>query len=817
MEKELYEAIYEFEIKGNFSDAQDMLARISLEGDAEDKSEAFFLLGKIQELSETPQNATFYYRQSLENPGNARKAYFLASRIALLDSAPERLVDRRIRFDAAIQKTFPGTAPAVLLSNGKLYRLQGEKFTAEHQNFPTNADILAVTPVGVWYSLNDRKSLFFRPKDSRQPTRTYPFDSEISTVLPISSTNAMVMTEKSFAYTGNEGVRFAVENRYRGCSTAGIYPPLNELILNCPDNAMHFLNAETGEEERSISFVDPIWQTLLTEDGIFAISSSTIRHYRPPENAGLIWKHEGNTIESVIFFGSQIALLESGGNLKLLDPQTGRETARTIVDGESLVEISKGALGIFSQEGALTVLDTALHPLWHYHFGKPLSAQPIKSEGRLYLPFSSGELLPMTTLHYGKKPLLSQQYAAKATAFQSQGEWDSALVYVDSVKTLEPGNPTASYILAVNMERTGADELKRAEAWSNAVRYSYGDSKTAAAILDHYAKIIGASYARTLPLSPHTLYPNLFGAGHRLFTVDPAAQKMFAIDAASGNIRWTRELGSQETSPILSNDASHLAFANGFRVNVLELSSNGGTQYSELPGKPFQIQFADGTLYVSTWNGYFIKLLPPHYRIAWARKLFNMPFLFNFSKSAISVASLEGDWGFVNSATGQNAQPFKNIDQNVVSADLSDSLLALATDQREIRIYSPNEKEPLNIIAAPAEILSLKWISLGENPYLLVGFSNQKLCLFSLSSKEPIWTYSGNGSVYMTPVVNGNSIYIDQNSHIARISLSKGTLEFRYPTPGGAGTPFILDNTLFCTSPKRLLYAFPLSRQGSVR
>ena len=46
----------------------------------------------------------------------------------------------------------------------------------------------------------------------------------------------------------------------------------------------------------------------------------------------------------------------------------------------------------------------------------------------------------------------------------------------------------------------------------------------------------------------------------------------------------------------------------------------------------------------------------------------------------------------------------------------------------------------------------------------------------------------------------------------ARISLAKGTLEKRYPTPGGSGTPFILDNTLFCTSPKRLLYAFPLSK-----
>ena len=58
MDKELYEAVYQFEIKGNFTDALDLLSRVSLEGDEEDKSKAFFLLGKIQEVSENPQTAS---------------------------------------------------------------------------------------------------------------------------------------------------------------------------------------------------------------------------------------------------------------------------------------------------------------------------------------------------------------------------------------------------------------------------------------------------------------------------------------------------------------------------------------------------------------------------------------------------------------------------------------------------------------------------------------------------------------------------------------------------------------------------------------
>ena len=47
MYKELREAVYQFEIKGNFMDAQDQLPRISLEGDEEDRSNAFFILGNV--------------------------------------------------------------------------------------------------------------------------------------------------------------------------------------------------------------------------------------------------------------------------------------------------------------------------------------------------------------------------------------------------------------------------------------------------------------------------------------------------------------------------------------------------------------------------------------------------------------------------------------------------------------------------------------------------------------------------------------------------------------------------------------------------
>ncbi|MBP5248260.1 MAG: hypothetical protein J6Z31_10470 [Fibrobacter sp.] len=812
MDMELYEAVYQFELKGNFADAQDLLSRISLEGDEEDKSKAFFLLGKIQEVSENPQTAVFYYRQALANPNNVQEAYFLASRIATLDSNPERIVLNRTKFSAPIRKTFASCAPSILLVNNQIYSLHEEKFIPVPLYIPADSKIFSITYQGIWYSSNRGSILHFQSKDSKQPVHSYPFDSPIENVLPIPGLGAMVMTEKDFAFAGSEGIRFAVENRYRGCTPVGLYTPRNELVLNCQDNALHLLNAENGEETQTLPLIDPIREAILTDNGIYASSSNAFWYFRPQTSQSYLWENSGNPIEDATFFGKKLAVLESGGSLKLLEPETGTESAHATVDGESLFEIAKGALGVFSQEGALTVLDTNLRTLWRYHFGKPLIAKPLKSQGQVFLPFENNELVTISALHYGMKPILSQTFSSKASAEMSAGNWQKALQFVDSAAALEPGNPTASYLRAVYMEQIGADEKSRASAWASAVRNSYGNDKAAEGILSHYAKIIGASYVHFLPLSPRTLYPNLFSAGHNLFTVDPAAQTLLSLDPSTGEIRWSKKLGALETSPVLSNDASHLAIASGFRVDIHDLNQNGKTHFSELPGKPFQIKFSNDAVFISTWNGYLIKLLAPNYRIAWARKLFNLPFLFDISKSSIAVASLEGSLGFVSDMTGQNALPMTSAGANISVMEVSDSLLAVGTDQSEIRIYDQKTNSLQLTLPTSSNILSLKWLNIGNSKYLLAGLSDQKICLYGLTSKEPLWTYAGENSIYTTPVVKGNSLYIDQKSYVAKISLSKGTLEKRFPTPGGSGTPFILDNTLFCASPKRLLYAFPLGK-----
>ncbi|MCK9183705.1 MAG: hypothetical protein M0P13_12630, partial [Fibrobacteraceae bacterium] len=795
-----------------FAEAMDLLSKVSLEGDEEDKSKAFLLLGKIQEISESPQNATFYYKQALTSPRYNKEAYFLASRIAALDSKQERIVHATVKLPAPIQKTFQGKTPVILLTNNQQFRPQGDKFISVPTFLPDDAKIYSVSSSGTWFSIQDETILRFQPAQAQKPSRNYSFDSPILSVLPIPGNGALIMTEKDFIFATNEGIRFSIENRYQGCTPLGIYAPQNKFVLNCPDNALHLLQTDNGTESQVLSQIDPINKVLLSNEGIFLSSANNSWYYKPQRKPIPVWKNSGNPIEDAAFFGNDIAVLESAGKLKLLTPETGDLVAETRTDGEYLYELSKGVLGVFSQEGTLTALDTLLRPIWKYQFGKHLVAEPIKSQGTIYLPFENGELVSITALHYGMRPILSQQFAFRALADVNDGNWEEARPLIDSTMKLEQGNASANYLFALDKEHQNASEREKALAWSNAVRYSFGDSKAAPSILAHYAKIIEAKYVHFLQMSPRTLYPSLFNSGHTLFTIDPAAQTLLAINPDNGETKWTKGLGILESSPVMANDENSLAIASGFRLNILDLSKDGKIKTEELPGKPFQIQFTDKALFISTWNGYFIKFLKPNFKLAWSRKLYNLPFHFDFSKDDIAVTSLEGEAGLVSNISGQTFAKLQSLGANTVALQTTDSLIAIATDENEIHIYSKKGLEEQSTIKTDASILSMQWITLGTTQYLLLGLSNQNISLYLPSTQAPIWTFKGRNSIYTTPLVKGAYAWIDQGTSIVKIALSKGSIEKRYNTPGGAGTPFILDNVLFCTSPKRLLYAFPLQK-----
>ena len=138
-----------------------------------------------------------------------------------------------------------------------------------------------------------------------------------------------------------------------------------------------------------------------------------------------------------------------------------------------------------------------------------------------------------------------------------------------------------------------------------------------------------------------------------------------------------------------------------------------------------------------------------------------------------------------------------------------DTTIAVASGNK-LHLFNQKNKEapPLQILMESA-ISSLQVIEeLGEKR-ILVGLSDQSILLYS-EAGAPLWKYVGKNSIFTKPFVKEGFAWIDQGNEVIGISIKTGKKERKFSTPGGAGTPFVLNHTLFSASSKRLLYGFSL-------
>ncbi len=806
------EALYLFEMKGEYAEAISILEKVSVEGSVREKETAFFNLGKIFELSGNHSSALFYYREALMLASSDKIAYYLSGKIAALDSSPEPLVKNYQKLTSPITRVFSGESPAIALENGQLLRFQNQKWTTSPSALiPENAIVHAVSSTGVWFSIPEKFTLHFQPHQSQKKGNVYSLNSPITSFLLISPNQAVVNTERQFFFAGPEGMRYSVNARYKDCLIAGIFSHTNQLILNCPDNALHLIQADDGSENAVISQVDPIQNVLVRQEGIILTTANSIWYYKPLRNWGAIWRVSGGNIEDVSFFGKHLAVLESSGNLQLLDLENGNTVSRISTGGEEIHPMHQGTLGVFTQEGTLTVFDTLLAPLWKFHFGQRLAAPPVYTAEETFLPIAGNTLAAISPLHYGKKPLVSQVLAEEAIRLTQNNHWAQVDTILDSLFRLEPGNATAWFLHALSLERNKAPKEKQQLAWAEVARFSIEDPEHAPVILNHYSHVIGAHYVKELHTSPRTLYPYLFGDSQNLYTVDVATESIQNINPENGTMRWVRPLGKLENSPVMLYSDQSFIIASGFKLHFYHFGlENLPPESLELPGKPFQMHSTDDAVYISTWNGFLIKILKQKLQFAWSRKIFTLPFHFTVNENTLSVASLDGEILQLNENSGQILRKTAPLRASVSGLHQADSLLVITLNDNQIHILTPQFERQAEINTKQG-IASLQTLNIAGKSYLLTGHSGQQISLYETESGNHLWSYQGQGSIFVSPVVHENMAWIDQKNEIIGIALPEGTVKQRFKTPGGSGPPLILNRILFSASPKKLLYAFPLS------
>ena len=808
---DIREAAYLFEMKGEAAEAKKILEDISKAGEQDDRASADFLLAKIQDLEGNDQTAAFFYRQSQLETEIPAQAFWAAERLAMLERSPEKLLRSSIALPSPIAQVLPGDEPRILLGDKNVYEPSAGRYLKLPADVPETAHLLYLTAAGAWW--RQGKTLHFSPTRPIFSPFTYEVQKRVVDFSVISPYLFAFIDGEELVLLDGSSERFRTQARYRDCAFLKEQDADAPIVLNCPDNALHFISREDGSEFGVISMLDPITTVHLDRGGVLLLSGDVLWCYSHGNLTAAQWRMAGFSVGEIVSFGHYYAILESSGTVSLLNKRTGEVRRQLKTNAASMLPLATGMLGLISRSGAIFATDTLLNPLWSYHLDAISVVPPWVAEGKLYYASSPDTIKVLNALYYGNfsglSPVLSQQLAYDASKAFYYGDLDLAEALADSALGYEPGNSVARYVRARYLEEVKAPVKEKEHAWAEAVRVSVdGLSAHQTEILNHYAKIIGARFVRHSSMSPSTVYPSFFAYKRSLVSLDPASRKLVCLNAETGALNWEQDVGRMESAPVTSHKDNLLALGSGFSLRIFNLDKPAAPKNMEMAGKIFQIAFSSDAIYVSMWNGFLAKIILSDLRQAWSRKIGANPFFVIPRAGDVTLVSLDGSVQQVLGVSGQLKGDEFKLQAEVLMYAESDSLLAFVTSDNRVMLFSSPEV-PVVTISLGGRALSAE--ILGERgDKLLVSLANNELKLYSVPSGEQLWRYKGKGSVFGKFVVRGDTVWIDQKDELAGISIETGKLVARYPVSGGAGTPFVSQNSLYSVSSQGLIYAFDL-------
>jgi outer membrane protein assembly factor BamB len=348
-------------------------------------------------------------------------------------------------------------------------------------------------------------------------------------------------------------------------------------------------------------------------------------------------------------------------------------------------------------------------------------------------------------------------------------------------------------------------------AWAEAVRLSIGSPQIASTVLSHYSKVIGALFASPLNISPKTMYPQFLGSKKNLYTVDPATEQLICINAENGEQRWSKYIGKIGNAPVIQSDENAIVISTGYQMNIYDMNKDAFNKPLQLPGKAFNFTMSSEFIYVSTWNGFLLKISRASNSIIWSRKVYAMPFHVVKFPRHLQLCNLDGELVRLNDDTGLAIEKSTNrVQVNITSMDGLDSTLVLVSSTNKLFLQNTKKKDfsPTQVLME-YPIVSMQVFRDQNDDKIILSLSDQSILLYS-SIGTPLWKYQGKKSIFSKPFIYDGKAWIDQGSELIALSLKDGKIVKTFNTPGGAGTPFILNHTLFSASPKRVLYGFPL-------
>jgi hypothetical protein len=575
---------------------------------------------------------------------------------------------------------------------------------------------------------------------------------------------------------------FQKEARFSNCEMEGELYLAQHIVYKCPDNSLHLISKKNGTETWSIPFADRPAKVFLILDGIFLYCENSLYFYSlsngldPP-----VWRISTLEVQDIEDMGDKIYVLDISGNIRLLNKNSGELISVMESDGENFFKPGVGLIGTYQKNGGISVFDTLLNSLWDYQIDGKIDTAIVKSDSVIfYLQNGNSEIL--YTKHYKK--------------FAVPFNWN-----IESLLEFESGNALAWYNIAV---RENSDS-----AWKRAVIYGARKNGLSSLIFAKYAERIGAKWVKYLPVSSTIFYPKMFSDANWLFVYDYGSQSLLRFSLETGSAGDEITLPKDKKYTLANDYPPWLVLNSGYWLSQFSLREQSSISF-EMPGVPFSFLRSKDSVYVGLWNGFVLKYFTPRMRLEWSRKVSSAPV--SLSSGEMGVYSLsQGKIALLSPEMRVDNEFNLELDGAIHEFKSKNGLFAVVSEEGKVRFFSEKEEfKQLGSFSAHSPVISIELLEMDGKIYALVGEANQILSLYEAPSGIHVWTFKSKGSAAMQPILHNRHIWLDQEGSVVAIDIKSGKVAKKHPIFGSGASISIHGNTLYCATPEKLLYAFPL-------
>jgi outer membrane protein assembly factor BamB len=569
------------------------------------------------------------------------------------------------------------------------------------------------------------------------------------------------------------------EARFLDCDMEGELYIAQRIVYKCPNNSLYLVSKKRGTEI-TVPLTDNLTKVFLILDGFFLYCENSLYFYRFEDGLDLVWRIPSIEVQDIEDFDGKIYVLDISGKISLLNKNSGQLVSHVRSDGEKFFKPGIGLVGTYQRNGGISVFDTLLTSLWNYQIDGEIAEEPVIKSDSVIFSLQNGNSEILYTRHY-------QKIAAPTSN------------NIDSLLTFESGNVLAWYGIA---EQKNSDS-----AWKRAVVYGARKPEYSSFIFTRYAEKIGAKWVRHLSISPNMFYPKMFSDANWLFVYDAEAQSLLKFSLETGSTGGEISLPKDRKYIVADNESPWLILNSGFWLLQFSLREQKSVSL-EMPGMPFSFLHSKDSVYVGLWNGFALKYYAPSMRLEWSAKVSSAPVLLSRGKMGVYSLS-QGKIALLS----PKVPAIREFNPNLSGATYFKSkngLFAIVSEKGDVQIFSEQDFKQLGAFSVHSPVISIELPEVGGKVYAIIGKADQTLSFYEIPSGTHIWTFESEGSMFMQPVLHGSNAWIDQDGSIVAIDISSGKIVKKYSIFGNGASISIHGSTLYCATPEKLLYAFPL-------